>query len=255
MKLAKVIPLFKKGCPLTASNYRPISLLSIFSKIIEKVMYKRLYNFLVKYQILYNLQFGFRANHSIDHALISRTEAIKNSLDNRKIGCGIFVDLQKAFDTVNHNILLMKLENYGIRGTILCWFESYLSGRQQYVSVNGFNSNNLSINCGVPQGSVLGPLLFLICINDLPNSASKLTFYLFADDTNIYCEAEGLEMLQRIVNKELKRVKMWLDVNQLSLNIDKTSFIIFKSPQRSAPGDINIRFGNLPIKKPIMSNF
>ena len=112
MKLAKVIPLFKKGCPLTASNYRPISLLSslkVFSKIVEKVMYVCLYNFLVKYEILYSLQFGFRAHHSINHALVSLTEAIKNSLDNRKFGCGIFLDLQKAFDTVNHEILLMKL--------------------------------------------------------------------------------------------------------------------------------------------------
>ena len=136
MKLAKVIPLFKKGCPLTASNYRPISLLSVFCKIIEKVMYERLYKFLDKHEILYSLQFGFRASHSINHALVSLTEAIKRSLDNRKFSCGIFIDLQKAFDTVNHAILLMKLEHYGIRGASLDWFESYLSDRKQYVSVN-----------------------------------------------------------------------------------------------------------------------
>lgn len=249
MKLAKVIPLFKKGCSVTASNYRPISLLSVFSKITEKVMYKRLYDFLEKHSILYSFQFGFRESHSINHALVSMTETIKNSLDNRKFGCGIFLDLQKAFDTVNHSILLLKLENYGIRGPALEWFKSYLSGRTQYVSVNGSSSSHLNVTCGVPQGSVLGPLLFLIFINDLPNSSSLLSFYLFADDTNIYFEAENLDMLQRIVNRELKKVKEWLDVNKLSLNIDKTNFIIFKSPQHSSLETVNIKIGNQPVKQ------
>ena len=249
MKFAKVIPLFKKGCPLVASNYRPISLLSVFSKITEKVMYERLYKYLEKQEILYTLQFGFRASHSINHALVSLTEAIKNSLDNRKFGCGIFIDLQKAFDTVNHEVLLTKLEHYGIRGTVLDWFKPYLTDRKQYVSVNGSNSSYLNVTCWVPQGSVLGPLLFLIYINDLPYSSSKLIFYLFADDTNIYCEAENLDLLQRTVNNELKKVKIWLDVNKLSLNIDKTNFIIFKSPQHSSSQIINVKIGNLPIKK------
>ena len=212
-------------------------------------MYERLYKYLEKQEILYTLQFGFRASHSINHALVSLTEAIKNSLDNRKFGCGIFIDLQKAFDTVNHEVLLTKLEHYGIRGTVLDWFKSYLTDRKQCVSVNGSNSSYLNVTCGVPQGSVLGPLLFLIYINDLPYSSSKLTFYLFADDTNIYCEAENLDLLQRTVNNELKKDKIWLDVNKLSLNIDKTNFIIFKSPQHSSSQIINIKIGNLPIKK------
>ena len=118
-------------------------------------------------------------------------------------------------------------EHYGIRGTALAWFSSYLCNRSQYVSVNGHNSNCLNITCGVPQGSVLGPLLFLMYINDLPNSSTKLTFYLFADDTNIYYESHCLYKLQKVVNKELKLVKKWLDANKLALNVEKTNFIIF----------------------------
>ena len=121
--------------------------------------------------------------------------------------------------------------------------------RKQFVSVNGSNFSHLSVTCGAPQGSVLGPLLFLIYINDLPLSSSKLDFYLFADDTNKYYEVESLHHLQNVVNKELKKVKIWLDVNKLSLNIDKTNFIIFKSPQNSAPETVSIKIGNLPIKQ------
>ena len=178
-----------------------------------------LFNFLEVYKILYNLQFGFRADHSLNHALISLTESIKNSLDNKKFGCGIFLDLQKAFDTVNHQILLNKLHHYGIRGPALAWFTSYLSNGCQYVLVYGYNSSHRNITCGVPQGSVLGPLLFLIYINDLPSSSSKLSSYLFADDTNIYFESDSLNTFQKVVNKELRHVKRWLDADNLALNV------------------------------------
>ena len=127
---------------------------------------------------MYNYQFGFRSSHSINHALISLTEMIKNALDNKIFGCGIFLDLRTAFDTVNHEIPPKKLEHDGIRGIALAWFHSYISNREQYVSVNGYNSRNVNVTCGVPQGSVLGPLLFLIYVNDIPNTSSKLAFYL-----------------------------------------------------------------------------
>ena len=248
LKIAKVIPIFKKGLKTKKSNYRPISLLSNFSKIFEKVMQKRLNNFLEICEVLFCMQFGFRSGHSTDHALITLTESIKSTLDNNKFGCGIFIDLQKAFDTVNHEILLSKLEYYGIRGIALKWFQSYLSHRKQFVSVNGFSSSLCDITCGVPQGSVLGPLLFLIYINDLPNSSKLLSFFLFADDTNIYFEADDLTSLTNTINRELSKVKTWLDCNKLALNIDKTNFVLFHSPRKKLPDIVILKFGKKRIQ-------
>ena len=227
LKICKVIPILKGGSTEELNNYRPISLLSIFDKIIEKLMHIRLYNFLQEHNILFENQFGFRKNNSTTYALLEITEKIKETIDNKKFGCGIFIDLRKAFDTVNHDILLTKLEHYGIRDMALEWFKSYLSNRKQYVSINGESSELMDISCGVPQGSVLGPLLFLIYINDLPNISEVLKFYLFADDTNIYYEAESTKKLETVINKELKKLYTWLNVNRLSLNIEKTNFIVF----------------------------
>ena len=172
--------------------------------------------------------------------MIEISESIKETIDEGKFGCGIFIDLKKAFDTVNHKILLTKLEHYGVRGPILKWFESYLTDRKQYVFLNGVKSDVASMSCGVPQGSVLGPLLFLLYINDLPNISCKLKFFLFADDTNIYYESNDLKEIEKIVNQELKHLSEWLNVNRLALNVKKTNFVIFRSNRKPANHDVTL---------------
>ena len=186
LKAAKVTPIFKnKGDPLVVSNYRPISLLSNINKIFKKLVHQRLYSFLCKYNVIYELQFGFRSKHSTNHALISLTEMVRKAMDDGKFACGVFIDLQKAFDTVDHTILLKKLEFYGVKGLANNWFKSYLSGRTQFTCINGFNSKIQNMKFGVPQGSVLGPLLFLLYINDLHSAINFSSVHHFADDTNL----------------------------------------------------------------------
>ena len=204
LKIMKVIPLHKGGSTQDSNNFRPISLLSIFDKIMEKILHKRLYQFLEHHHILFENQFGFRKDNSISYALMEITEKIKESIDSGKFVCGIFIDLRKAFDTVNQGILFKKLE-HGVRGKLLEWFRSYLTDRKRYVYYNGESSNLKAISCGVPRGSVLGPLHFLIYIDDLPNISPDLKFFLFADDTNIYFESDDLIKLEKAVNKELKK--------------------------------------------------
>ena len=176
LKTAKVIPIFKKDSKLDYSNYRPISLLSNIENILEKLMYRRLYTFLNNKNIIYDLQFGFRQQYSTSYTLINITENIRKTCDDGNVGCGVFGDLQKAFDTVDHQILLAKLNHYGIRGVSNDWFKSYLSNHSQNVSINGYESSLAVINCGVPQGSVLGPFLFLLYINDLNQAINFVKF-------------------------------------------------------------------------------
>ena len=204
-------------------------------------MHKKLYNFLGEHNILFNNQFGFRKNNSTSLAL-KITEKINESIDNKKYVCGIFIDLRKAFDTVNHSILLTKMEHYGVRGIALEWFKSYLNNRKQYVYINGETSQLNDISCDVPQGSVLGPLPFLIYINDLPNISKVLHFFLFADDTNIYYEAEPPKTLEHVMNKELRELHKWLVVNRLSPNIDKINFIEFHLYNKPLKHIISLKF-------------
>ena len=177
LKIAKVIPVYKAEDPSLFVNYRPISMLPVFSKLFEKVMYDRLVEFAETYEILFRCKFGFRKNHSTSLSLIHLINKISSAIDKRESTVGVFLDLSKAFDTLDHQILFTKLEHYGIRGTALQWIKSYFSCRQQFVQFNQACSPMETIKCGVPQGSILGPLLFILYINDLPN-ASKLTLRL-----------------------------------------------------------------------------
>ena len=162
LKVASVIPVYKSGNHSSVSNYRPISLLSVFNKLLEKLMSKRITVYLEKYNILNENQFGFRNNRSTTQAILMIADKIQRAIENKMISCGIFLDLSKAFDTVDHRILLTKLDNYGIRGIANDWFRSYLDNRKQFVTLGNISSEQLPVICGVPQGSVLGPLLFLI---------------------------------------------------------------------------------------------
>lgn len=229
LKLAKVIPLYKKDKADNIENYRPIALLSIFDKLLEKLMFKRLYYFLTNFDILIPEQFGFRQNYSTSMSVIHFSDYIFKQMEIGKLCCGIFMDLSKAFDTIDHRILLKKLSVYGIRGLPLQWFHNYLSERKQYVMVDGVESTNLNVNIGVPQGSVLGPLLFLIYVNDIIKSSQLLKFSLFADDTVVIYSHNNIDTLMSVMNNELQLLNTWFKCNKLYLNFSKTKCIFFHS--------------------------
>ena len=198
-------------------------------------------SFVQSKNILYHSQFGFRRKHSTEHAILNIVNKIQENMDNERFTCGIFIDLQKAFDTVDHSILLHKLYYYGFRGIIQDWFSSYLINRVQSTQV-GTNISNKEINlCGVPQGSVLGPLLFLIYVNDIYQSSNKFSFHLFADDTNLIYSDKNPKTLESVVNEELLKVYDWLNANKLTLNIKKSNFVIFHLPQKKLNYQINIK--------------
>ena len=233
LKLVKVIPVYKnKGSPLDTNNYRPISLLSNIDKILEKLVYSRLISFLDKENLLYQNQFGFRSKHATSHALIKLTEQIRASLDRGNFSCGIFIDLQKAFDTVDHEILLEKLKYYGVRGLANKWFRSYLTNRKQFVFISGHCSHTCDILHGVPQGSVLGPLLFLIYINDLPHAITYSQPTLFADDTSLLFSNKDLQLMEHCINLDLNSLLEWLNVNKIALNATKTEAILFRNARK-----------------------
>ena len=250
LKISKIVPVHKEGSLQDINNYRPISILSCFSKLLEKIVYKRLNSFLVKNNFFFPSQFGFRKNQSTSYATSLLVSKVAEILDNGKLGLGLFLDLSKAFDCLDYNILFKKMEFFGIRGNALDWFIDYLTGRTQRVSFNGILSENtLLVNQGTPQGGVLGPLLFLIYINDLPNCLTGGSSILFADDTTLLLSHKNYDELIYYGNIELENLNKWLISNRLVLNTGKTKAIIFKTPQRRLPGPANaLKINNNYIK-------
>ena len=227
LKVANVLPLYKADDDMLFNNYRPVPLLSVLSNVFERIMYNRLISFLENNKILFKNQFGFRKQHSTYMALMVLRDKIVKALENGELLVGIYLDFSKAFDTVDHSILLVKLEYYGIRGIALYWFKSYLAGRKQYVTYNGTSSSTKVITCGVPQGSILGPLLFLLYINDLPNVCKSPNPVLYSDDTNLFINGKNLIDLQTTIDSELAEIFTWLKIDKLSLNIKRTHHMIF----------------------------
>ena len=235
LKYATIKPIYKKGNTQDISNYRPISLLTSFSKIIEKLIYARLLTHIDNNNILVGEQYGFRTQSSTEKAAFSLINSILTAMNNNLRVGGIFCDLQKAFDCVNHEILLDKLEFYGIEGKFKTLIKSYLTGRYQRVTLGNLsNSTNSSkwerINCGVPQGSILGPLFFLFYINDLPKIIKKDNkIVLFADDTSILIIDKKTPDFNRNINQTFYDVNTWFKDNLLTLNVSKTQYIEFKT--------------------------
>jgi hypothetical protein len=251
LKIAKVIPIFKNSDNSLIKNYRPISLLSSFSKILEKIMYDKVTSFLDCNEILYKHQYGFRAKHSTIHPILHLINqcAEANNSHPKEHTLSIFCDLSKAFDVINHNILLNKLNHYGLRGIVNCWFQDYLSNRMQYVEIEKSKSKLCSIKCGVPQGSILGPLLYLIYVNDIPCSTHS-NILSFADDTSLYLRNSNLTELFREANVSMNSLYEWFCANQLSLNATKTKYIIIRAQHSHCDfTGLNIEINNTRLQR------
>ena len=255
LKVAKVVPIHKSGTKTDVSNYRPISLLSAFSKIFEKHMHTRVYNFLQHNNCLYDRQFGFRKNRSCEHALLVAQNEILSALNKKQITLLLLIDFSKAFDMVSHDILLHKLKHYGIRGIAHDWFRSYLDNRQQYVSIDGNNSSTQRLKYGVPQGSILGPLLFIIYINDIPEINKIAKFILYADDANIILTADTFAEIEAMFEQLSAALVMWVSNNGLLLNIRKTNYMIFTRHRQPNIESLVLNMGGVPIERRTVARF
>jgi len=240
LKIARVVPVFKTGERNQTNNYRPISNLTDISKIFEKLMYKRLLEFVKRNNILSTSQFGFQQNSSTSDAVLEFLDNVYHNLDVRNSIVSVFLDFSKAFDTVKHDIMVQKLDYLGIRGLPLEWFRSYLYRRQQYVDVGGHVSALSDIRMGVPQGSILGPMLFLLYINDMSRCSPKLNFIHFADDTTVFLSGTSVDGVVEQVNTELEKVEDWLYSNVLSLNVTKTSYMIITDAKSRVARPVSI---------------
>lgn len=240
MKIARVVPIYKSGDKKRTNNYRPISILSVFAKIIEGFIHDGLLAFLKKKNILSADQYGFQKGKSTKGAVIRFVDEIQRNVDEGKAAGAVYIDLTKAFDTVDHCILLKKLEHYGIRGIPSKWFESYFNERNQYIQQGKVQSRTLKIRCGVPQGSNLGPLLFLIYVNDLGDCLRFSRAILFADDTTLYLSNHDGQTLTSRLNEDLTNLATWFQLNKLTLNVGKTYSCEFRNQRPERLGNLYI---------------
>ena len=222
-------PIFKSGQPDDRSNYRPISVLPVLARVFEKLIPNQLYDYLDRNKHLFSNQSGFRALHSVVTCLLNNTDDWYVNMDDGRYTANIFINLKEAFDTVDHDILLAKLKKYGVENLELAWFTSDLTYRKQFYKVNGTCSKTKDIHCGVPQGSCLGPLLFLIYINDLPFALKKGNVTMYADDTSISYSSSSLVDIEQTLNSELNDLKLWMQGNKLSLNVLKAQAMVVGS--------------------------
>lgn len=238
LKIAKVIPLYKKKDDTLLENYRPVSVLSSVSKVFERTIYNQIYQYFSDHNLFYKSQYGFRRNHSTEFATIELIDNIISEMDNKEVPLNIYLDLSKAFDTLDHSILLTKLKHYGINGIAHDLVRSYLTNRFQYIEFNNTQSKLLPIKTGVPQGSILGPLLFIIYVNDLSNVSNIFYPIIYADDTTLITTLKTIKLynnssnIDTVLNNELCKISNWLKLNKLSLNCEKTKAMIFHTPQR-----------------------
>ena len=253
LKLGKVTPVFKKGNPEILGNYRPVSTLPIFGKIFEKIIYSRIYKYAISQNILNENQFGFRQSHSTCHAVNFSVSLIQEALQKSRHVIGIFIDLSKAFDTIDHKILLKKLERYGIRGVPNSLIKSYLSGRKQYTEALGEKSDALTTQYGVPQGSVLGPLLFLLYINDISRLSNLGIYVLFADDTNIFVDGSTAQEAYEKGNDLLRSLQTYMILNKLHVNMTKCCYMHFRpnstSSENEEDSNLKLEIDGFVIKK------
>ena len=254
LKIANVVPIFKSGDDMVFSNYRPVSVLPVLSKILERLMYNQLILYLNRHDLLYEYQFGFQKGKSTHMALITLIDKISEALDQGELVIGILLDFSKAFDTVDHGILLKKLELYGVKDTALKWFDSYLTNRLQYVTYNNIKSDKEKVKCGVPQGSILGPLPFLLYINDLTTVSTTSLSVLFADDTNIFMSGKNLPSMAMALNEQLTAIYEWLCCNKLLLNVLKTHYMIFTQRNKKV-NDISLYINNVSIERVYVTKF
>jgi hypothetical protein len=250
LKQCRVIPIFKAGDQLECDNYRPISLLSSISKILEKVVAEKLVHHLLSNDLLYQHQYGFLPKRSTEHNLLQILDFVTKALNDGMFCIGVFLDLRKAFDVCSHQILLSKLEKMGVTDTALNWFKNYLSGRSQIVDINGALSDSLNLDISVIQGSILGPILFLCYINDFWSATSLFTV-LFADDTTGLGKGKNLNDLTAYVNLELQKISNWFRSNKMAVNAAKTKFIVFRTRGKIInPLDCHLVFNSNEIGQP-----